>query len=156
LSNLHSCLTTGFLGFDLQNHKATIYDSGDVAFSTTTRATVGLAVTSVLKHPAETANKYLYISSFEPTANEVLTSLEKTTGHRFEVEHVSSDDMIAKGQEAVSKGDFKGMGMLLLASTFKGGLGANFAKEEELANGLLDLPKEDLDVVVARVVEKGE
>ena len=152
-----SCLTTGFLGFDLKNHKATIYDSGDTAFSSTTRAKTGEAVAAVLKNPEQTANKYLYISSFETTPNKVLASLEKNSGQKFTVEHVKSDEMITKGREELKAGNMMGgMAKLLLSSTFKGGLGADFAKEESLSNDLLGLKQEDLDSVTKRVLETGE
>lgn len=61
-------------------------------------------------------------------------------GRKSEVEHVKSGDMITKGREELKAGNIMGgMGKLLLSSTFKGGLGANFAKEETLANRMLGL-----------------
>ncbi len=55
----------------------------------------------------------------------------------------------------MAAGNLAGMGKLLLASTFKGGLGANFATEEKLANEVLGLPEEKLDDVVVRVLKDG-
>jgi len=75
-----SALAVGFFGTDMANHKPTIWDSGDVKFSTTTRATIGKAVAAVLAQPEKTANQFLFISSFEITQNERVASLEKATG----------------------------------------------------------------------------
>lgn len=119
---------------------------------------MGLAVASVLRHPLETANKFIYVSSFEINQNAILAAVEKASGNKFEVTHVASDDMITQGRDEVAKGDFMGMAKLLLAATCKGGLGANFAAEEPqgLANELLELPKEDLESVTKRVLDNGE
>jgi len=48
-----------------------------------------------------------------------------------------------------------GMGKLVLAANFIGRMGNDFATEETLANGMLGLPKEDLDEVVARILKGG-
>ena len=65
--------------------------------------------------------------------------------------------MIVKGREELKAGNMMGgMAKLLLSSTFKGGLGADFAKEETLANGTLGLGREDLDTVTQRVLKTGE
>jgi hypothetical protein len=45
---LHSCISVGFYGHDVTKHQATIWDSGDEKFSTTTRATIAKAVGAVL------------------------------------------------------------------------------------------------------------
>ena len=153
----NSCLTTGFLGFNIEGHKATIYDSGDTAFSASSRAFIGDAVVAVLKHPEQTANKFIYVSSFETTPNKILAALENSTGQKFEVEHVKSDDMIVKGREELQAGNlFGGLSLLLQSATFRPGLGANFAVEESLANETLGLSGEDFEAVVERVVRTGE
>jgi hypothetical protein len=46
-----------------------------------------------------------------------------------------------------------GMGKLVLAANFIGRMGNDFATEETMANGMLGLPKEDLDEVVARILK---
>jgi hypothetical protein len=62
---LHGCLSFGFNGHDVAKHKATIWDSGDDKFSAATRATIARAVSAVLANPKETANQFLYVSSFQ-------------------------------------------------------------------------------------------
>jgi hypothetical protein len=47
-------------------------DSGNQPFNACDMATIGLAVIGVLQTPAETANKYITITSHKSTQNEVL------------------------------------------------------------------------------------
>ena len=142
------------MGYDIAGRNATIWDSGNVRFSTTTRTTVAASVVKVLNHPNETANKYLYISSFETSMNSIMASLEKATGgQKWNVTYVQTDDQIKEGKEALSKGDFMKAGKLVLAASFKGGLGADFAAEEALANDSLGLPVEDFDTVIAGIAK---
>ena len=142
------------MGYDLTRQRATIWDSGEVRFSTTTRPKVAASVVQVLTRAKETANKYLYISSFETSMKEILASLEKATGgQKWETTHVSWEDEVTDGREALSSGEFMRAGKLALAASFKGGLGANFASEETLANEMIGLPKEDLDNVIAEIVK---
>ena len=145
------------MGYDIVKRKATIWDSGNVRFSTTTCATVATSVIKVLNHPNDTANKYLYISSFETSMNSILASLEKATGgQKWDVTYVQSDAQIKEGEEAVSKGDSMKAMNLVLAASFKGGLGADFATAKSLANDTLGLPVEDFDTVIAEIAKSAE
>ena len=154
LTSHTSCVSVGFYGHDVAKRKATIWDSGDKVFSTTTRATIGKAVTAVLVHPAETANQYLYVSSFQITMNQFVASLKKATGvEEWEIEHVKGAEQIELGREMMAQGQtWPGLGKLAMAVTVMGGMGNDFATDEKLANEMLGLPQEDLDEVVARVL----
>lgn len=95
---LQSCLSVGFYGHDVTKHKATIWDSGDEKFSTTTRATTAKAVGAVIANPKESANQFLYVSSFEITMNEFVASLKKATGvDDWDIEHVKGDEQMEQG-----------------------------------------------------------
>src|SRR2546421_9773135 len=86
---LHRCPSMGFHGHDVTKHKATTWDSVDEKFSETTRATIAKAVGAVLANPKETANQFLYVSSFWITMNEFVASLKKATGvDDWDIEHV--------------------------------------------------------------------
>jgi hypothetical protein len=86
-------------------HKATIRDSGAVKFSTTTRTTIGKAVVAVLANPVETANQYLYVSSFQITMNEFVASLKKATGvDEWDIEPVEGEGQIQLGRELLAQG----------------------------------------------------
>ncbi|KAH7057029.1 hypothetical protein B0J12DRAFT_774613 [Macrophomina phaseolina] len=136
-------LSTGFLGFDLLNHKATIVASGNQPFSTTNLQTVGQTIASILTHPDETANKLISVSSFTTTQNEILQLLEAESGQKWQVERISSDDLDKLGDQKKSKGDFSYFMFYLRHYFFSDG-SIGFLKEEDSANELLGLDKEDI------------
>lgn len=77
-------LKTGFLGFDIQNRSAMIWDSGDKTFTLTNLSTVGKAVVAVLQNAAEYTNKYVYVGSVTTSQNEILAALQKKTAKNWE------------------------------------------------------------------------
>ena len=52
----------------------------------------------------------------------------------------------------MGNGDYSGIMLLLLATIFGEGRGANFDDVAELANASLALPEEDLDEIVAKIL----
>lgn len=148
-------LRAGFLGFDFSTKKAMIWDGGHTPFSASNQGDVGAAVVSLLKHPAETANKYLYVSTITTSQAEILKSIQSHTGSRWTVEDVDTQSQIARGRQMVSEGDFAGMFLLVQASMYGTveGIRSNYALEEELANRVLGLPAEgSLDAVIKETV----
>ncbi|KAK7738582.1 hypothetical protein SLS53_006103 [Cytospora paraplurivora] len=133
----------GHVGFDVKAKKATIYDSGNEPFQTTTVGLVAKAVASILKHPQETANKYLLIASFQPTLNQILQIVEEETSSKWTVEHVSTQDLLKSGEEKLAKGDFSAFRELLRVHLYRDGEG-HPVPANELANKSLELPQEDL------------
>jgi hypothetical protein len=114
-------------------------------------------VAKVLSKPEETANKYLYISSFETTMNEVLAALEKTAPEpKWEVSKASSEDYLQQGRHALATGDLIGMGRLALVVNLKSGHGNDFSTEATLANDMLGLRKQSVEEVVADIVKDGK
>ncbi|KAF2746586.1 NAD(P)-binding protein [Sporormia fimetaria CBS 119925] len=145
------CLLVGFFGFDLRTKTATLIDGGAPHLSATNLRQVGLALISILKNPTQTANQYLYISGFETSQREILAVLEKLTDEKWTVKNVSSEELVARGQGLVQKGDFSGFGMLVQAGIFgKMGLGDN--RGMGYANEVLGLEKEDLEKTVKTVL----
>lgn len=108
----------------------------------------------VLLHPEETKNRYVYIQSFNVSQNDILAALEKATGTKWQVNHVDSDERIKTGKDLLQKGDFKGVGLLIVAANFNGkvDVGSDFTKAAKLDNDLLGLPKEDLQASVDTIV----
>jgi hypothetical protein len=143
----------GFLGFNKNEHKALILNDGNAAWSTSTVATIGLAVKNAMLIPEKTANKYLYIDSFTVTANKVLASFEKVIGKKWEVTHINAEEQKKTGMEKMSKGDFSGAMLLIQYILYVDGHGANYKEYRESANELLSLPKENLDEVLAGIVK---
>lgn len=145
-------MTAGFMGFDLKGHKATIYNDGNAVWSTTTFATIGLAVKNAMLIP-ETANKYIFIDSFTVSQNQVLASFGKTTGKKWEAIHVDAEEQKKVGMEKMATGDFSGAMLLIRYINCVEGHGGNFVQYEKTANKLLSSPKENLDKLVAQIVK---
>ncbi|KAJ3152808.1 hypothetical protein HDU89_001011 [Geranomyces variabilis] len=148
-------LQVGFLGYDLHNQKATIYDSGDRRSSVSTLAQIGRAVAATLTHPTETANKYIFVNSFTLTQNETLAALESATGHKFTVTRRTTADANKAGMEKLAKGDIENAVADLILSGFYGeGTGNDFENDVEggTSNKVLGLPTEKLDEVIKQVL----
>ncbi|KAJ2905881.1 hypothetical protein MKZ38_003889 [Zalerion maritima] len=137
-------LTRGTVGFNAATKTATIYDSGNEPVSGTNLAYIGKGVAGILKHPEETANKYLCIASFTTTQNEILASIEKETGEKWKVEHVKTADLQKSGEEKLAQGHPMAFPDLVRAWSFADGCGHAF-KPGENAAGMLGLEKESLE-----------
>ncbi|KAI9832913.1 MAG: hypothetical protein M1819_003943 [Sarea resinae] len=144
-------LQVGFLGFDLKNHTARLFDDGSQKFSATNLPTVGRAVAAVLEKPAETANKFLFIRSVTTSQKEILAALEKATGKKWEVTKVDSKEELKIGQDKLAKSDFSGV-LNLLAVSIYGFTGLCDFENKGLSNELLGLPKETVEGTVAKLV----
>lgn len=174
--NDRQSMKAGLLGIDLAAKKATIVDSGNETFSTTNLALIGQAVTSILKKPEETANKYLgkdfpqsvplatplttrktlslwrirwltwntVISSFTTTQNEILKVVEEQTGSKFETEHITAAEAEKSADENLSSGHaYNAFWDYVRQYQFADGAG-HAVKEDDSANVLLGLPKDNL------------
>ena len=140
------------MGFDLKNRKATYINDGLGKWSTTTFPTVGLAIKNALIKADETANKIIYVHSFAVSQKHIKGSLEKATGSSWELAQVNGEEQKQLGLEKMSKGDFSGAPLLLSYINAVEGHGADYSTYKPLSNDLLDLPKENLDDVVAEIV----
>ena len=143
----------GFMGYDLKEHKATIFNHGNDTWSTSTLATIGLAVKNAMLIPEKTANKYMFIDSFTVSQNQVLASFEKATGKKWEETHVDAEEEKKIGLEKMSKGDFSGAMSLIRYINCVDGHGGNYIQYRKSADNLLSLPKQTLDEVVAEILK---
>jgi hypothetical protein len=141
------------MGFNLSKTTALLYDSGDAKFSATNLATIGAAVAAILHKPEQTANKYIYISSFTTSQNEVLAALEKVTGKKWGIRHATTAESIKTGQDKISMGDDMGALDLIQGFVYGTDTGTNLGAHNELANDLLELPKETVEESVERVAK---
>ena len=142
----------GFMGFDLTNHRATIFGAGNDGWSTTTLSSIGLAVKNAMLLPAETANDYLYVSSFTVSQNDVVDTLEKIQGVTYTIERVDAEKQREEGMQKMANGDFSGVMQLIRYINCIAGHGGDYAKFRESSNGLLKLPEEHLETTLRRVV----
>ncbi|KAL2069898.1 hypothetical protein VTL71DRAFT_14577 [Oculimacula yallundae] len=149
-----SGLKSGFLGFDIANRTATIWDDGTSKFTLTDDEQLGLAVVAVLDRPALTANKNIYIASFETSQKEILAALEEETADKWSVTDTTTSEEVSEASEKLSRGDFSGAFTLVRATSFANtaGLRANYLRDEKLSNELLGLEFGSVKKTVARVL----
>ncbi|KAH7411351.1 hypothetical protein BKA64DRAFT_731853 [Cadophora sp. MPI-SDFR-AT-0126] len=145
-------LKSGFLGTSVLNHTSTIIDSGNESYLTTTIPQIARAVVSSLQKPTDTANKYLLVTSFKTSQNEILENAERATGQKFEVKKVDGEAWKMEGVEMLQKGDFRGIGRLWGWFLCKDGNGHGApGKDIIVGNELLGLPQEDIEMVIKAV-----
>ena len=149
---LNRGLKDGFLGFDLKTKTATICDSGDTMTNFTMLDTVGQATVGILTHPAETANRYVFINSFRATQNDILKALETVTGGKWNVKKTTCEDESRLGREMMEKGNWSGVGHAIMGASYNGGK-YDFAQGRKLDNQLLGVPHvEDLEKTIELIV----
>ncbi|RGP79312.1 hypothetical protein FLONG3_2541 [Fusarium longipes] len=123
--------------FDFSQPELSIWDDGDVEFSTTTLASVGDSVVGVLTHPEETKDRIVYIQDTVLTQNKILElAKEVSPGKEWKVKHVKIDDVTAKSDANVAKGiyDWPTLAPYLFRSIFDA---KSVPKFEKLDNELL-------------------
>ncbi|PSN58963.1 NAD(P)-binding protein [Corynespora cassiicola Philippines] len=151
------CLSRDFLGFNIKEKTALIWDEGDTKFHSTNIGDIGMALVNLLSNPGtleKVKNTYVYISSFEVTQNEILLELERATGTTFQVRRFSSEDMKQSALKSLAQGDRSAVGVLLQYVAWGNeGLG-HFDKLAQEGNAmLLRSPQESLKSTIKRVVK---
>ncbi|RDH29242.1 NAD(P)-binding protein [Aspergillus welwitschiae] len=149
-------LQTGFLGFNLQSHEATVYDNGTIPASVSTLAQIGRALVAVLQNPEATGNQYVYVESFTVTQKQILGALEKATGKEWKVTDVDFEPLIQESTERFKGGDFSAVLALLLAAALARFPDGPYGSWEQVSGGSwnkrLGIEHEDLDEVVRSLV----
>lgn len=148
---------TGFIGFDVRRCEARLFDAGANKATGCTAQFVGEAVRTVVGMPAErTRNRRVRVAEVGYDGKRVLEALERTTGRKWTVRHVSTDEVLADGRRALVEGDawaayvghvlklnFDGSG----AAYFEDGL--EWDREGEFA-----MERKTLDEIVGDAVKK--
>ena len=93
-----------FMGFDIPNRKAIIYNDGEGSWSTTTMSSIGLAVKNSLLEPEKTANRYIYTASFTVKQNDILKVLENINsvdgnGGNYALYHPTDNELLSLPKE---------------------------------------------------------
>ncbi|KAI9730321.1 MAG: hypothetical protein M1818_008224 [Claussenomyces sp. TS43310] len=92
-------LRMGFI-INPASHAATLYNGGDVPFSTTTLADVATATLGVIKSQDQTANRILYIHSAVTTQNNLIQYAKDQEGKQW---HTISKDTEEIRQESLAE-----------------------------------------------------
>ncbi|KAL8849544.1 MAG: hypothetical protein Q9221_005478 [Calogaya cf. arnoldii] len=146
-------LYTGFLGFDLKTHTATIFDDGEAILNGTNLSDVGQSVVAIFSKPEETANKFVFIQNVKANQNQILAALEKSTDKKWTVNKRSATEARQTGGEKLGKGDMSGIGDMILGGVYSGEPAADYATTRGLSNDLLGLKELPLQQLVDQVVK---
>lgn len=144
-------LRESFLHFDLGSRRAEIVDDGNTRSSQATLAQIARATVAVLRRPEETRNRMLFIQSFCVSQNEVLRSLERATGAKWDVEYVESEKFIREKKALADQGNKDAIEDLVFVL---GAINGNWEQKPDFAMDLLGLENEDLDTIVQQVVSE--
>ena len=156
-------LGNGFLHFyfdDQKKPRAHILGSGDEKSSQATLDQVARAVVNILTGSEErlekTRNQVVMLQSFCVSQNEVVETLEKVTGKKFEREYVDAEEYIKERKEVADKGG-EGAAEAIEDLVFAlGVVEGDWTRKEEYAMELLGLEEEDLEAVVRKTLEGTE
>ncbi|KAJ5184059.1 oxidoreductase CipA [Penicillium capsulatum] len=139
---------------NLAGPTTSIFDGGDVPFSTTTLAGIGRAVVGVLKHPAETNNRHVYVAEAEVTQNQILQLSGRA--EQLQLEQLTTDDLERKAYEAVKQPtpDFRLFAVNLIRRSVFGGdrYGGRFAKVDNELLGVDKLSDAQIREIVKRSI----
>lgn len=142
-------LRTGFVGFTSKDREATIYDGGEVPFSATNLKRVGESLVALLSSKElveESANKYVYVTSFTTTQNKILSIYEKLTGMKWKVNELQAESVLSDGLEKFKSRDFSAVPRLIQAAIFSKETLADFSGKSW--DKKLGLPEESLEETI--------
>jgi hypothetical protein len=104
--------------------------------------------------PEKTANKYLFVESFNVSQNDILACLEDATQQTWEVTYHDAEEEKRLALEELSKGNYGAIPVLMRYLTCARGNGGNYMDREESANKPLSLPEENLRDALARLTSR--
>ncbi|KAI1746078.1 NAD(P)-binding protein [Xylaria scruposa] len=148
----------GLLGIDIRSKTATIIDSGNQEFTTSTMPMVSKATAAILLYPEVTRNKYVHVDSFTLTQNLLLEAVERVMGTKFSKEKTSREDLLALATKHLDEGDYdNGYYEMVNAVIYSGPPVSLFPGRAIQGRELLGLVEaEDLDEMVKGVLAKIE
>lgn len=131
----------------------TFTDDGEGHFSTTTLENTRLTLNRVLLNPISTANQIVFLSDFATTQKQLVETIERLTGEKWQLKSISTTEMIPKLQEAWKNGDAgAGYGLINIGFT-KGTYSSHFEASHAVRNEELGLSATDLETVVRAALE---
>ncbi|SPO06301.1 related to NmrA-like family protein [Cephalotrichum gorgonifer] len=144
-----------FMGFNIPERSAVIFDAGTEQFTATTLQGIGQAVVGVLRKPAETANRRVKVRSLKVCQNEILEAFEKATGNAWDVKRGSTKDLLVSGRRKKGEGDGSWVMDLVVAQLYEEGVGRSIvaASREESDADLLGVEEETVDGVVGKALK---
>ncbi|KZV86118.1 NAD(P)-binding protein, partial [Exidia glandulosa HHB12029] len=146
-------LRNGWFGFDISKRHARIVNSGDLRRVVSSNAACAHATARALslEHFDATANRSLRTVGGFISQNEVLAVLERLTGDKFTIEHISSEECGRRGRAVLQRGEFtvEAVRDLIISSAYSKSGPFNWGLED---NEWLGIKTEDLHAVIENVV----
>ncbi|KAK5996947.1 hypothetical protein PT974_02295 [Cladobotryum mycophilum] len=147
-------LGQGIIGFDLDNFKATRFDSGEERSDSTNIATVAKAVVAILQNADLTHNQQVYVHSHRLTQNQVIAAIERIAGKKLNISEASSLELAEQGRAEMARGELRSGSLNLVTAAIYAPWGfADFGGRSVAWNEALGLPEEDLDATIERVLK---
>ncbi|KAL7933089.1 hypothetical protein V8C35DRAFT_322518 [Trichoderma chlorosporum] len=150
-------LETGFLVHP-KTHSATIYDDGNLPFSTTTLATISKAVVAMIKHLDESKNRHVYIHDAVLTQNKLIDLAKSVDNKDWKLTYVNSAVVSENAHVEFEKTDSdvtKGLMPLLHISVLGKGYGGDFSGHlDNKLLGIKSMSDEELRNVIAKYFVK--
>ncbi|EIN04827.1 NAD(P)-binding protein, partial [Punctularia strigosozonata HHB-11173 SS5] len=144
-------LHAGVLIGSLKERKVEIFDGGRLPFSTTTLATIGRAVVSVLRHPEETKNRTVTLHEAVVSQSKLLEiAKELTPGEEWTVTERKSADLKATADAKIAKGifDMEVIVSLIKWSMFSDDFENEFKDVDNELLGIKTISDEELKAIV--------
>ncbi|APA11187.1 hypothetical protein SS1G_11394 [Sclerotinia sclerotiorum 1980 UF-70] len=141
---------------DLSSGTSTIYDGGDVLFSTTTLETIGKAVVGVLEKFEETKNRAVYIQDIQITQNRLLELAKKVAPEKkWESVHAETAKILASSNERAARGEFNMEVIIgyIIVSVFGKGYGGRMEKTDNELLGLKEKTDADVEAILKKLIK---
>lgn len=158
-----------WFGFDIKNRTVTFFDEGTTKVNISTWQQCGRAVAALLSLPVsggpeepkveDWKDKMLCISSFRISQRDMLDSLNRvlgTTDGEWTITKQPTAERRREGLEEFQRGQMTGFAKAMYARIFYPSGDGDYESSRDLANGVLGLPREELDEATKRAVEMVE
>lgn len=154
-----------WFGFTIKDRKVTMFDDGKRVITVSTWEQCGRALASFLSLPESGAspcvgdftNSNILINSFRVSQRDMLDSLHRVMGTSdsdWDITYESVEKRMQDGTEELKKGIRTGFAKILYGRAFNvTKKNSDYAATSIMANGILGLPKEDLDEATKRAVD---
>ncbi|EUC42124.1 hypothetical protein COCMIDRAFT_39780 [Bipolaris oryzae ATCC 44560] len=146
---LDTKIVNGDMGLDMEWQSATFHGTGMELFAVSSLARVGQVVARVLAQWEQTKNQYIYAAGAIISANDVLKSVEETTGQEFAVGNYGVEECIEEARKRVERGyPDSGLALLERSILYDGQLDASAPFRTHNANDMLGLAPELANFIV--------
>ncbi|KAK8139027.1 NAD(P)-binding protein [Apiospora sp. TS-2023a] len=142
---------------NLKKHEINLWDGGDRVFSTTTLAGVGRAVAGVLKHPAETRNRAVFVQEAALSARDLARYAKQATGAEqgsWKEHQPSIDELVNAGWAELKKeqpNPDNWVMNFITAAVFGEGYGAHFEKNDNELLGVKEMSEDEVVAMLKKV-----